>query len=223
MKKMLISSSIIMATGVILIGITYSYFTQSVTMDGNTISTGGAADILEISSNGVDWSEAIPGLVKEDIFPGFEESLDAFLRNISDNANAEITPYLKENCQEACAGECSGGGWEECGECNQKCNDLFNGGLEMKITEVTNSSENDLTEGYHFLSEYQSGMWCEGVDIYGNCMSYGNPPVIKTIVFGGQTQFKVYYRLLETEEDQTNLADGKIKFDTEFRGRQVAP
>jgi len=239
MKKIIVSLSIIAAAGAIVIGGTMAYFASSVKNTGNVISTAGAPDILKISADGTadSWSDEITGFSGTDMFPGYEEFNDIYLKNTSDNANAEIVAYTEENCYNdyesgPCATECNynSGSYnsDECNECHQKCYNLFNRGIKMKIVEVTGNGEEDLTDGYHYLKEYRNnesgnGEWCNSYGMSGYCNSYGNPPMIKNLGFGNSVHLKAYFQLPETDKDQTDLAGGTTKFDIEFHGREVTP
>ena len=219
-KTILVSLSVIGVVVAIVIGGTIAYFSDVVTISGNTFSTGGAPDILNISDDGTTWAKSIDGITQEDIIPGNDEIFTpVYLKNIATDVSAEIRPYVSVNCNEACEEICGGYG-SECSECTNKCYNLFDRGLEMKIM----AGEVDLTDGYHRLSEYQSDRWCTEFwteEQGGGCKQYGELPIIETLAAGDDVALTVYFQLPETDEDQTDLAGGKIKFDIEFRGKEV--
>ena len=97
-KRILISLSVIGVVAAIAIGGTVAYFSDVAKSEGNTFSTGNADLKIKMPDTGCnDWSDSCPGKVWSGLYPGWHNSYNVYLKNVSASPiTLKIVPYIEE-------------------------------------------------------------------------------------------------------------------------------
>ena len=199
-KKIAISAMSILTSLALLGGATFALFTDTATSQDNTFSTG-SADLQianDVASPGA-YSNDIAGVSFTNIFPGFSEDTDFWLKNSSAGAfSMDVTVGLDD----VTAGPELGDALMVSFQCDTD-NDGIDGGDPVVGPKSVSTWESDLPEALAQIGENEGASDATNASDQDELLCRMNASV-------------------DSDEDNS-IASQSVSFDGVFNGTQVAP